>query len=133
MLQNHAVEPILPVPVTLPASASSAGVARHLLRQSLSSHLRQDMLDDVVFMASELVTNAVVHARTRCELAVYIPADGLLRVAVSDCEMTQPTVADVGVSDEQGRGLRLVNALAAQWGVEFTPALGKTVWFEVAV
>ena len=77
-------------------------------------------------MVSELVTNAVRQGdgpvRIRLELA-----DELLRVGVFDRGHRLPRLADLGPESTGGRGLRLVDSLADEWGVE-VELDGKTVW-----
>ena len=61
----------------------------------------------------------------RCEVR-----SDTLRVDVEDCNGLPPTVQDPGPGEESGRGLRLVDTLAAAWGV-IPNGPGKSVWFEV--
>ena len=88
-------------------------------------------------LATELVTNAVVHGRAAPgrEVGVrYVLGPGVLRVEVSDGGGAMP-VRQTGVDPEAdgGRGLLLVEALADAWGVEArAQGIGKTVWFELA-
>jgi anti-sigma regulatory factor (Ser/Thr protein kinase) len=78
-------------------------------------------------LTNELVTNAVVHARSPA-VVVLSRAESTLRVAVTDLGGGVPAVDRDRQIGEGGRGLPLVDALAASWGV--TPlVLGKTVWF----
>ena len=78
-------------------------------------------------LLSELVTNAVVHTRTTVGLELRL-AGRRLRCAVADESSRVPRRPKA--SDDAGRGLHLVEELAAEWGVETTVA-GKAVWFEV--
>jgi two-component sensor histidine kinase len=80
-------------------------------------------------MISELVTNAVRHAHTLLRVVISV-ADQSLRVEVSDDDPTLPVAPDPQHHATSGRGLRIVDDLADQWGV--TPgSQGKTVWFEI--
>src|SRR5947199_301168 len=72
---------------------------------------------------------AVVHAGTSVGLELRL-AGRRLRSSVSDESSRVPVPRRGGPSRESGRGLQLVEELAADWGVE-TTAAGKTVWFEV--
>jgi hypothetical protein len=49
---------------------------------------------------------------------------------VHDWSTRQPVVRNGGLSARSGRGLRLVGAVASDWGVETSPD-GKTVWAEL--
>lgn len=80
-------------------------------------------------LASELVTNAVTHGRGAVRLVMEYDVDGLA-VTVSDDEPATPAITEAGPSDTGGRGLRLVDVLASDWGV--TPDRpGKGVWFRL--
>jgi anti-sigma regulatory factor (Ser/Thr protein kinase) len=85
---------------------------------------------DVALLASELATNAVLHARSRFSVTVVL-ASGRIRVEVSDRNPTLPTLSPVRPDACDGRGLALVQTLAAAWGVDPHAEHGKTVWFEL--
>ena len=85
----------------------------------------------VLLLASELVTNAVRHAATPFEITVDVE-DGGVRVAVIDGDVDHaPQVRHPGPEDTNGRGLLLVDQLAAVWGSNRV-ARGKSVWFTLA-
>jgi MEDS: MEthanogen/methylotroph, DcmR Sensory domain/Histidine kinase-like ATPase domain len=85
--------------------------------------------DDVQLVVSELATNAVVHAGT--PFSISVSSDGrTMRIAVSDWSVVRPVVRDGSPDAISGRGLRLVAAVAGDWGVEPGPD-GKTVWAEL--
>lgn len=81
---------------------------------------------DLILAVDELVSNAVTHgpdgARVRL-VADRLP-DGI-RVVVRDEGLPQ-VVASPEVADERGRGLQIVNAVTAEWGVTLEP---MAVWF----
>lgn len=85
-------------------------------------------LDDAKLLVSELVTNAIRHARSPVQVTVR-DHGGRLRVEVAD-ESVRPLVYREGLQ-EGGRGLLLLDALADRWGVDHH-SHGKTVWFELA-
>lgn len=89
-----------------------------------------DLLDDAHVVVTELVTNALLHAGSCCELRAGL-TDRALRLQVTDygSGMPDPQVADDGA--ERGRGLLLVSALCLAWGVEALPDGGKVVWAEL--
>ena len=83
-------------------------------------------------VASELVTNAVVHAGTPIQLTLRLLLP-LLHIAVRDAGGGDVRIS--GLLDEtaeSGRGLVLVEALAASWG-SFVPPIGKIVWAAIRV
>jgi MEDS: MEthanogen/methylotroph, DcmR Sensory domain/Histidine kinase-like ATPase domain len=85
--------------------------------------------DDVLLAISELATNAVIHAGT--PFAVTVSAtDSAIRIAVQDWSSLPPVIRDATPTAPSGRGLRLVAAVARDWGVEPGPD-GKTVWAEL--
>lgn len=116
----------------LEPDTASAGEARRFVDTILEQWDCQALLDDVQLLVSELVTNAVVHAGSDAQVAVRLLPDAL-RIEVVDRE-PEPLPAPKRPSRpdaESGRGLFLVEQLAAAWGVEPFDG-GKSVWFEVA-
>ena len=115
--------------VALPADPRSA---RHA-RRFLASHVKDgSQLELAQLLVSEIVTNAVLHART--DICLRIVRRGRrLRVEVTDQSVQQPSERSFGPSSTTGRGLKLLTALAADWGTDAEgSAPGKTVWFELA-
>ncbi|NSC24267.1 ATP-binding protein [Streptomyces albus subsp. chlorinus] len=96
--------------------------------------------DDAVLLLSELTTNAVVHTRClpdaelvcRAALAPHgASTAALLRIEVHDPSEGDeaPHMKDSEAADESGRGLCIVAALAADWGVRPSPlTVGNAVW-----
>ena len=84
-------------------------------------------IDNVVLLTNELVTNAVVHAGTRIDVVVR-DLHGFVQIEVFDAGKQIPAVAEGTFASESGRGLGIVAALSAAWGVNPGPD-GKTVWF----
>lgn len=115
----------------LPPLPESAGAARHAAERFLASASHADPLPTLGLLVSELVTNAVLHAGTRCTLRLSVPRHGVVRAEVSDAGHGTPAVADDNSADGCGNGLLLVASLAACWGVEPASPTGKTVWFEL--
>ena len=86
----------------------------------------EEVADDAALVVAELASNAVLHARTDFEVHLRVVAGGL-RVDVCDGSTTQPLSGTLDVVAMSGRGLPLVNALAAGWGVDPREG-GKCVW-----
>jgi anti-sigma regulatory factor (Ser/Thr protein kinase) len=86
--------------------------------------------DTAALLVSELATNAVEHARTDFTVRVVL-ADSL-RVEVADRSPALPVRRQVPVQAERGRGLSIVDTLAARWGTSTTED-GKVVWFELPI
>ncbi|WP_416976296.1 ATP-binding protein [Streptomyces sp. T028] len=96
----------------------------------------QDVLETAELVLSELVTNALrVPVPSDRQVGVRIarsPAEGLLRLEVSDAGSGTPEVRAPGDEETGGRGLLLVEALAHRWGVEKRAGgIGKTVYAEL--
>jgi anti-sigma regulatory factor (Ser/Thr protein kinase) len=87
-------------------------------------------VERALLAVTELVANAVVHARS--DVAVRCRVGEALRLEVTDAagdaELRSRTAAPEQVG---GRGLRLVEIVSLRWGVERGPGT-KTVWCEVA-
>jgi anti-anti-sigma factor len=109
----------------LPADATAPRLARAAVDEVLGDHPRRD---DLLLCVSEVVTNAVLHARSASQLRVRPAAHGIV-VEVTDHDPRLPTRRQHDLQAPTGRGLHLLDALAASWGT--TPHEGgKVVWFE---
>jgi anti-sigma regulatory factor (Ser/Thr protein kinase) len=88
------------------------------------------VVDDLLLLVSELVTNAVVHAGSPA--VVRLDADiERIKVAVADRDADRaPSIVEPDPLSSSGRGVLLVDRLAARWGVE-PQCEGKVVWFEL--
>lgn len=116
--------------LSLPAAAKSPCEARRFIAARLAEWGLEDD-GDVSLAASELVTNALLHARTPMTVRVELEADGeVVRVEVSDGSVAQPRGRRFTVESGTGRGLRLLDTLSEEWGVD-TRDGGKTVWCRV--
>jgi len=112
------------------AEPSSVPAARRFAREVLSSrHCPEAAVEAVLLVLSELVTNAVIHARTEVEVVV-VRRPGVVRVEVVDRAREHVRRRDAADDEQGGRGMALIDALTEAWGVEDRPA-GKAVWFEV--
>lgn len=97
--------------------------------------------DTVSLVVAELAANAVLHGRVPgrdFELRLgYDRSAGVVRVEVSDTHPGRPglcgTAARGPADAEGGRGLLVVAAVAARWGVDDRLGPGKTVWAECAI
>jgi len=90
---------------------------------------REDLVDDVATLVSELVSNAVIHARTQMMLTVESVGAGV-RVALADDSAVMPRFAGADRRSISGRGLLIIDRLASRWGVDRLPQ-GKVVWVEI--
>jgi CheY-like chemotaxis protein len=103
-------------------------------RRFLAEHCRrwacEELLDDAQIVVTELVTNAFLHAGTRCELRAGL-TDRALRLQVTDYGSGMPDPQAADDRAEGGRGLLLVSTLCVAWGVEALPGGAKVVWAEL--
>ena len=120
-------------PLVVQSSAGSVALSRRYVRQVLRAMGATRLEESAELGVSELVTNAVLHARTTIVLTVRAAPSGRVRIEVSDSSTLPVQFRPLGAGATTGRGLRLVAAIAYDWGVEQLPAAdgpGKTVWFE---
>ena len=98
--------------------------ARHLVGERLRSWGRHDEAPDVELLASELMSNALVHGSGRIGLWIGC-TDDRIRLEVSDeGARTEPHLTRRPVG---GWGLRFVDELADSWGSD-AGAGGTVVW-----
>ena len=103
--------------------------ARHALREWLAEEPCPDRVRrDALTVLSELVTNAVVHARSDAVI-VGMFDDGRLRIEDHDVDRSPPRITATAGADG-GFGMRLVAALTDAWGWHPTSS-GKAVWTEM--
>jgi anti-sigma regulatory factor (Ser/Thr protein kinase) len=122
------------------AVVASVPLARQFISELLDRWEMVDLKEIAMLLASELVTNVLVHASTELALVVAV-ADGSLEVGVTDLDPhSTPSVLpklqqiQTALKDEVlaegGRGLALVDLLSNEWGVVGFPH-GKQVWFRL--
>lgn len=96
----------------------------------MTRRVGDQVVDTVELLTSELVTNAVIHARSAPELLVRL-GDRVVRIEVCDGDANLPNRRPADMYAASGRGIAVVEELATEWGVEHIPDDGKRVWFEV--
>jgi anti-sigma regulatory factor (Ser/Thr protein kinase) len=118
--------------ILLPGDATTPAAARRFVRAALES-VEADpiVIETAELLTDELVTNAIVHARSKSYLSIRAGKD-VVRVEVTDPDDRLPSMAPPDTDAPGGRGLVIVNGLASAWGVERASEGGKTVWFEVS-
>lgn len=117
---------------TLTARPTAVAQARDLIRERLSAWHLPGLSDVIELLVSELVTNALRYGVAPFGLRMTRDSITVL-VEVSDGNPTVPRLRSVTpFDDEGGRGLHLVDELAADWGVRGRPQ-GKTVWFTLGI
>ena len=117
--------------MTLPPASHSVRVAREAARDALATWRLASLEETVVLLVSELVTNAVQHARGNDVITLDMEAAGTwLRIEVQDADPRWPQPRTPVEFDASGFGLVLVDALAGKWGVRES-GTGKAVWAEL--
>ena len=135
-------------PLRLEPEAGAVSAARRHVRRVLRELGAQELEEAAELGVSELVTNAVLHARTPLTVTVRTdradragragrggpPAPGAgLRVEVADSSPAHVQERRFDLGAATGRGLRLVGSLSSAWGVDPLPeggGPGKVVWFQ---
>ncbi len=131
--QSQVEDEVVRMQVDLPGEPASVRAARRLVVRAVRDWSLPHLDDAAALLTSELVTNAVLHART--DLSIEVARhDGVVRVTVRDGSPEQPRRRRHGVSAGTGRGLGLLATLATAWGSEPSgPPHRKAVWFELPV
>ncbi|MGW6388936.1 ATP-binding protein [Streptomyces sp. NPDC055103] len=114
------------------ARDTAPGQARQSVTLALAVWGMGHVADTARLLASELVTNAVVHTDSRIvSMVVTRTSDTTVRITVMDTGRSKmPVPASPGGDEEHGRGLALVAALADRWDIEHV-VTGKRVWCEL--
>ena len=119
---------------SFPCTSRAPSAARGVLDE-LDLPLRDDVMDDLRLVVSELVTNAVLHSRPGPEARVGMTIDATAdRVRLEVVDQGTSFVEGGGhpaASDDHGWGLLIVERLVSRWGVLRGP--GTTVWAELAL
>jgi len=119
--------------LSLPPEPRSVALARHFVDAWLPE-LVADTRDALLLLTSELVTNAVIHARTPLEVAVIITGvDVVVTVRDEDRGRSAPPGRHRQHDRDRdgGRGLVLVRMLSCDSGLVRHRAGGKTAWFRL--
>ncbi|WP_447036343.1 PAS domain S-box protein [Streptomyces sp. DSM 118878] len=115
----------------LPCEAVSVPAGRHFLEEKLKEWDLTELADSALLLASELLTNGVRHAQGPLHLRVWHSVREL-GVEITDHSAPRPRARLAESTEEDGRGLVLVDALADAWGTRPDP-VGKTVWFTLLI
>lgn len=119
--------------IFLSVAPEAAKAARDFTKATLAEWQLDDLVTEAVLIASELVTNAVRHGgccasdASPVELAWQRQASRVVCM-VTDCNSKPPVLGAADQDAESGRGLQVVQALAATWGWMLLGASSKAVW-----
>jgi anti-sigma regulatory factor (Ser/Thr protein kinase) len=111
--------------------------ARHHARKILRKWQLTGLTTDVELVVSELVTNAIAAAQAlpvAAPVGLWLLTDlTQVCIAVWDANPRLPVRDDPDGLAENGRGLLLVESLAAQWGVSLTPQSGGKIVYAICL
>lgn len=117
--------------VDLPATRAAPRLGREFARAALTDWGLGSLIDTATLLVSEVVTNAVVHARSASVLSLaQVP--GAIHVSVIDQGEGNAHRATRNNAIAGGHGLALVDTLSRQWGSRRVDA-GHEVWFDLAI
>lgn len=111
--------------------ARARGFATSALVELLPALVVPTVSEDIELVVSELVTNAVRAGSATITVSIARD-DDRVAVQVRDTAPGWPAQRSASIHDVSGRGLALVSAICASWGVRLVPG-GKTVWAELEV
>jgi anti-sigma regulatory factor (Ser/Thr protein kinase) len=119
---------------SLLCESTAPGVARAEIGRRLEGLVDGDALATILLLASETVTNAVVHGAARTDETVDVEADlsgDRLWVGVTNAGPACDHIPQAPATHEPGgRGLFLVDELSNAWGTGHADG-ATSVWFEV--
>lgn len=117
--------------LALPSDASAVRLARQVTRDALAAWHLGWLEEDAVLLVSELVTNAVRHARDTGAIGLELASTGTrLRMEIQDGDPSWRQMDGLADCDESGYGFLMVDSLADRWGLRRVCA-GKAVWAEL--
>ena len=112
----------------LPRTREAPRLARQRLDEWLAADLSGQELDDAKLLATELVTNALLHGCGRIGLRSELDTDRLLVEVVDQGHGFERILRERDFDLIGGQGLNLVDALASSWGIHDG---SSHVWFEL--
>ncbi|WP_244884216.1 ATP-binding protein [Carbonactinospora thermoautotrophica] len=137
---QHSAPPVVSY-LELAGLLSAVGWARRHTRDVLSAWGIERNAETVELLVSELVTNAVRHARVPDGAVTYLDLAEVRRISLTlrlrrdrvsveiwDSDPQPPAMREQSLDAEGGRGLFLVATLSKEWGYYHPPTGGKVVW-----
>jgi anti-sigma regulatory factor (Ser/Thr protein kinase) len=134
--------------ILLAVGPEAAKAARDFTSGTLREWHLDELIEEAVLIASELVTNAIRHGQRACpgETGGTVKADDAAKVElawqrqasrvicmVTDRSPLPPVLGSADQDSESGRGLQVVQALAATWGWMMLGATRKAVWAALTI
>jgi hypothetical protein len=116
---------------TFEGSPICASRARDFVTRRLVEHRLLYLVDPVRLVASELATNALVHAQTAFTVTLEASEQTVL-LTVRDDSRALPSRRAAQAMDPSGRGLAIVAIVSRHWGTNVDGAGSKAVWASFA-
>jgi DNA-binding NarL/FixJ family response regulator len=116
----------------LPQDLGSVRSARRFVKDILTQWDLLPLLDDALIVVSELAANAITHAESDYRVRLS-STQRSVRIEVRDGGEGTPEPQPKSLTSEHGRGLLMVAAIAASWGIERSEGRRKLVWAELAL
>ncbi|MDX6372908.1 MAG: hypothetical protein QOD98_1896 [Nocardioidaceae bacterium] len=104
-------------------------LAREFVRRWLQECGADHVFDEASLIVTELATNAVLHTDSPYEVRLS-RTDGVIRIEVADGDGGTPEPQPFSAVAESGRGIVIVSAISASWGIDAQPQ-GKVTWAEL--
>jgi two-component sensor histidine kinase len=115
--------------------ASVATVRRELAFELDLHDVHPDIIDDATLVLTEILGNAIRHCAPvetgDLDVAWTVQSDSVSLSVEDPCEEL-PVLRIAAPDAASGRGLAIVEALSAEWGVDITDR-GKRVWARLAL
>jgi anti-sigma regulatory factor (Ser/Thr protein kinase) len=131
LLARTPAAPLASAQITLRPQPQQVAAGRRFTRDTLTAWQHTELADTACLLVSEILTNAVRHARHTIGLRLHQTVREVI-AEITDDNTQLPQRALPAPGDQSGRGLTLVEALATAWGARPSSS-GKTVWFTLAI
>ena len=130
LLARTPAAPLASAQTTLRPEPRQVAAGRRFTRDTLTAWQHTELADTACLLVSEILTNAVSHARQAIGLRLHHTAREIIAEITDDnTQLPQRTLP--AAADESGRGLTIVDALADAWGARLS-GTSKIVWFTLA-
>lgn len=125
------------IEATFAPDADAARQVRMVVGDGLEAFgLGPALITDTLLVLTELVANAVRHARTEFTVSTALKGERV-RIEVFDLDTRPPALMGLDSESTSGRGLHIVSGIAQDWGWNTAEGedgvAGKVVWAELAV
>lgn len=118
-----------PLVLQISGRREDARLGRRFVAEVLPRLGWDELIDDVELLVTELLANVALHAQTTAQLVVRADSK-TLEIEVIDSSPLPPLLRHFSAQAATGRGLRLIEQLADEWGYGPT-SHGKAVWFRM--